>query len=85
MDRDTCLLRQVHPAKLGADIGTDVVSTWLMWRRRPRTAVLLAHTADLEAANSALDWVEVLKRHACSGELLDLEPLAAYRSGHSGM
>jgi len=45
MDRNTYLLHQVHPAKLATDISADVVSTWLMWQRRPRAALLLAHAA----------------------------------------
>ena len=45
MDRNTYLLHQVHAAKLATDISADVVSTWLMWQRRPRAALLLAHAA----------------------------------------
>jgi hypothetical protein len=45
MDRTTYLLHQVHLAKLATDISADVVSTWLMWQRRPRAALLLAHAA----------------------------------------
>jgi len=45
MDRNIYLLHQVHPAKLATDISADVVSTWLMWQRRPRAALLLAHAA----------------------------------------
>ena len=45
MDRNTYLLHQVHPAKLATDISADVVSSWLMWQRRPRAALLLAHAA----------------------------------------
>jgi hypothetical protein len=45
MDSTTYLLHQVHPAKLATDVGADAVATWLMWRHRPRTALLLAHTA----------------------------------------
>src|SRR4029077_10197254 len=56
MDRNTYLLHQVHPAKLATDIGADVVSTWLMWHRRPRTALLLAHTALALASATVTRW-----------------------------
>ncbi|GAA1230382.1 hypothetical protein [Oryzihumus leptocrescens] len=45
MDRRAYLLHQVHPAKLATDCAADAVSTWLMWRGRPRTALLVAHLA----------------------------------------
>ena len=35
----------MHPAKLATDAAADVVSTWLMWRGRPGTALLVAHAA----------------------------------------
>jgi hypothetical protein len=35
----------VHPAKLATDAAADVVSTWLMWRGRPGTALMVAHAA----------------------------------------
>lgn len=54
MDRDAYLLHQVHTAKLATDIGADVISTWLMWRRRPGLAVLVAHTAAAAASAAAL-------------------------------
>jgi hypothetical protein len=40
VDGETFLLHQVHPAKLAADIAGDVLSTALMWRGRPRAAVV---------------------------------------------
>ncbi|MGZ4466603.1 MAG: hypothetical protein ACXVYY_14780 [Oryzihumus sp.] len=43
MDRRAYLLHQVHPAKLATDCAADAVSTWLMWRGRPRTALFVAH------------------------------------------
>lgn len=66
-DRDTYLLHQVHPAKLATDISADVVSVWLMWQRRPRAALLVAHAAALVASM-------VLTR-------CDLSPLRATRRG----
>jgi hypothetical protein len=68
MDRNTYLLHQVHPAKLATDIGADVVvSTWLMWHRQPRTALLLAHTAAALASATVTHW--------------DLSPLQTTRRG----
>jgi len=67
MDRNTYLLHQVHPAKLATDIAADVVSTWLMWHRRPRTALLLAHTAAAPASATVTRW--------------DLSPLQTTRRG----
>src|ERR1700740_229996 len=67
MDRNTYLLHQVHPAELATDIAADVVSTWLMWHRRPRTALLLAHTAAAPASATVTRW--------------DLSPLQTTRRG----
>lgn len=61
MDRDAYLLHQVHSAKLAADVGAAMVSTWLMWqRRRPRTVLVLAHTV------AALASATVLRRDLSS-------------------
>lgn len=35
IDRETHLLRQTHQAKLATDVLSGLVSTALMWRRRP--------------------------------------------------
>src|SRR6476469_9753036 len=43
MDRETYLLHQVHAAKLATDLAADAVSTWLMWHRRPRASLVVAH------------------------------------------
>jgi len=43
MDRETYLLHQVHAAKLATDLAADVASTWLMWHRRPRASLVVAH------------------------------------------
>ena len=67
MDRNTYLLHQVHPAKLATDVGADVVSAWLMWHHRPRTALLLAHTAAALASATVTRW--------------DLSPLQTTRRG----
>jgi hypothetical protein len=56
MDRNVYLLHQVHPAKLATDIAADVVSTWLMWQHRPRTALLVAHTAAAVASATVTRW-----------------------------
>ena len=34
------LYHQIHPAKLAADIGGSIISTYLMWRRRFVAAML---------------------------------------------
>src|SRR5215210_3847698 len=36
------LYHQIHPAKLAADVGSSLVSTYLMWRRRFVAAMLAA-------------------------------------------
>ena len=36
------LYQQIHPAKLAADVGGSIVSTYLMWRRRFARAMLAA-------------------------------------------
>jgi hypothetical protein len=43
IDRDVHLLHQVHPLKLFADVACGLASTALMWRRRVRVALLVAH------------------------------------------
>jgi len=67
MDRNTYLLHQVHSAKLATDVSADMVSTWLMWHRRPRVALLIAHAAAVMAS-------AVLTRR-------DLSPLQTTRRG----
>jgi hypothetical protein len=41
--RDAYLLHQVHPLKLLTDVACGLASTALMWRRRVRAALLVAH------------------------------------------
>jgi hypothetical protein len=36
------LYHQIHPAKFAADVGSSLVSTYLMWRRRFAAAMLAA-------------------------------------------
>jgi hypothetical protein len=67
MDRTTYLVHQVHGAKLAADIGAGVMSSWLMWRGRPVIALLVAHTA------AAIASAMVVRR--------DLSSLAQTRRG----
>jgi hypothetical protein len=43
IDRDAYLLHQVHPLKLLTDVACGLASTALMWRRRVRAALLVAH------------------------------------------
>jgi hypothetical protein len=67
VDRNTYLLHQIHSAKLATDISADVVSTWLMWHRQPRMALLLAHVPPALASATVTRW--------------DLSPLQATRRG----
>ena len=43
IDRDLYLLHQVHPVKLFTDVVCGLASTALMWRRRVRVALMVAH------------------------------------------
>jgi hypothetical protein len=43
IDCDAYLLHQVHAVKLVTDVISGLASTVLMWRRRVRAALLLAH------------------------------------------
>jgi len=62
------LVHQVHPAKVGADVTASVVSSVLLWRRRPKAAVVVRVV--LPVAGSAV----VLG-------LADLDALARTRRG----
>ncbi len=62
------LLHQVHPVKIGVDVGASIVSNVLLWRERPVTGV--AVRCVLPIAGSAL----VLG-------LADLDALARTRRG----
>ena len=67
MYRDSYLLHQVHPAKLGTDISAGIASTVLMWRHRVSAALLIAHVPAVIAS-------AVLMRR-------DLSPLRETRRG----
>ena len=67
MDRESFLLNQVHAAKLATDLSASVVSTVLMWRHRPWTALVVAH------AMAAVASAVVFRR--------DLSSLARTRRG----
>jgi hypothetical protein len=85
MDRNTYLLHQVHPAKLATDIGADVVSTWLMWHRRPRTALLLAHTAAALASATVTRWDLSSLQTTCRGRYVLIHmPPSAQAMGYLG-
>jgi hypothetical protein len=47
------LVHQIHPAKLGTDMGASVVSTVLLWRHR-RLAVLAALVVPAPVASAVL-------------------------------
>jgi hypothetical protein len=40
--RERYLVHQIHPAKLATDIAASIVSTVLLWRRRPAAGLLAA-------------------------------------------
>jgi hypothetical protein len=52
IDRDVYLLHQVHPLKLFTDVACGLASAALMWRRRVRLALFVAHLPP--AVSSAL-------------------------------
>jgi hypothetical protein len=40
--REKALYHQIHPVKLATDIGSGLISTWLMWRHELAWAVLVS-------------------------------------------
>ncbi|HEX5190590.1 MAG TPA: hypothetical protein VFW16_13670 [Streptosporangiaceae bacterium] len=65
---DGAVIHQVHPAKIGADVAAALVSIALLWRDRPRAA-LVVRVTDPAAGSAA-----VLA-------LADLDDLARTRRG----
>jgi hypothetical protein len=68
MDGDALLLHQVHPAKLATDVGAELVSGVLLWRRRLAWGLATHVLPPLLASAAALRWA-------------DLEALRRRRSG----
>ena len=62
--REKVLYHQIHPAKLAADIGASLVSTYLMWRRRFAWAMLAAFVPAVLASILVIRYADLerLKR-----------------------
>jgi hypothetical protein len=56
------LYHQIHPAKLAADIGGSLVSTYLMWRRRFVAAMLAAFVPALLASVLVIRYADLDRR-----------------------
>jgi hypothetical protein len=56
------LYHQIHPAKLAADIGSSLVSTYLMWRRRFAWAMLAAFVPAVVASVLVIRYADLEKR-----------------------
>jgi hypothetical protein len=62
------LYRQIHPAKLAADIGGSLVSTYLMWRRRFVAAMLSAFVPAVLASVWVIAYADLeRKKHSPFG------------------
>ena len=56
------LYQQIHPAKLAADIGGSLVSTYLMWRRRFAWAMLAAFVPAVLASVLGIRYADLEQR-----------------------
>jgi hypothetical protein len=56
------LYHQIHPAKLAADIGGSLVSTYLMWRRRFAWAMLAAFAPAVLASVLVIRYADLERR-----------------------
>jgi hypothetical protein len=56
------LYQQIHPAKLAADVGGSVVSTYLMWRHRFVAALLSAFVPATVASVLVIRYADLEKR-----------------------
>ena len=56
------LYHQIHPAKLAADIGGSLVSTYLMWRRRFVAAMLAAFVPAVVASALVIRYANLERR-----------------------
>jgi hypothetical protein len=62
------LYHQIHPAKLAADIGGSIVSTYLMWRGRFAWAMLGAFVPAVLASVSVIVYADLeRKKHSPFG------------------
>ena len=56
------LYHQIHPAKLAADVGGSLVSTYLMWRRRFAWAMLAAFAPAVLASVLVIRYADLERR-----------------------
>jgi hypothetical protein len=56
------LYHQIHPAKLAADVGGSIVSTYLMWRRRFVAAMLAAFVPAVLASVLVIRYADLERR-----------------------
>jgi hypothetical protein len=56
------LYHQIHPAKLAADVGGSLVSTYLMWRRRFAWAMLAAFVPAFVASVLVMAYADLERR-----------------------
>jgi len=56
------LYHQIHPAKLAADVGGSLVSTYLMWRRRFAWAMLAAFVPAVVASVLVMAYADLERR-----------------------
>jgi hypothetical protein len=56
------LYHQIHPAKLAADVGGSIVSTYLMWRRRFAWAMIGAFVPAILASVLVIRYADLEKR-----------------------
>jgi hypothetical protein len=56
------LYQQIHPAKLAADVGASLVSTYLMWRRKFVAAMLAAFVPAVVASVLVIRYADLERR-----------------------
>src|SRR4051794_35962586 len=56
------LYHQIHPAKLAADVGASIVSTYLMWRHKFVAALLSAFVPATIASVLVIRYADLEKR-----------------------
>ncbi len=65
------LYQQIHPAKLAADVGGSLVSTYLMWRRRFAWAMVAAFVPAIVASSLVIRYADLERRkHSRSGRYM---------------
>ena len=59
---EKALYQQIHPAKLAADVGGSLLSTYLMWRRRFAWAILAAFVPAVVASVLVIAYADLERR-----------------------